>query len=127
MIYWPGGSRILAQRSGQTAALPLEFQFWAYFCEASLIRNLSRADLIETNVRWAHPTGVKVCDMIAEGNSPGGTVKRDQMPIGTHIPFPINKRRRGSHVHLQRELTRNGVPLVPCGNVRFPCNLRLRY
>ena len=67
------GSRILAQRSGQTA--PLWNSIRAYFCEASLIRNLSRADLIETNVRWAHPTGVNVCDMIAEDNSPGGTVK----------------------------------------------------
>ena len=67
--------RILAQRSGQTARAPSGIQFWAYFCEAIRIRNLSRADLIETNVRWAHPTGVNVCDMIAEGNSPGGTVK----------------------------------------------------
>jgi len=39
------------------------------------MRNLSRADLIETNVRWARPTGVNVCDMIAEDNLPGGTVK----------------------------------------------------
>ncbi len=68
------GSRTLAQRSGQTAPL-LWNSIRAYFCEASLIRNLSRADLIETNARWAHPTGVNVCDMIAEDNSPGATVK----------------------------------------------------
>jgi hypothetical protein len=65
----------MQSEAGSTAPLPPEFQFWVYFCEASLIRNLSRADLIETNVRWTHPTGVNVCDMIAEGNSPGGTVK----------------------------------------------------